>query len=451
MDSSQLSALRDLFRKYKRTAWSLRKAEKEVEPNAKITFQTKWEDGKGGSSSFDEYPMLIRLAALLRPFMNAASPIELRTVWAALTGSGTLVSNETRDVMDRNFIAAEELGGMALRSNQRQLRASDVYFAYAEGMFFDEDPEAKKLLELLSWGPGADLVQFLFHSVCKNFSQLVFALLDVILAVERSTPALAFPAGDAQCIYCRDRDGEFGDEEHVIPEAFGVDDLILTDGACNKCKLSELDQYLAEFEPLAMLRVQNVPLTKKGKFPRADTRDFTMEKVKPRVIRVVGKSGRKVFAEERLPDGRVKLTLSTVTKPLDAVRLARAVFKIGLGVIAVDAGIAYACEPRFDAARAFIQGTGVMPNHLLMVRNPAIGPAIETLWHPEHPTVFFVSFWGLWFAANLEPLPLEIPPEAPNESILAFWLGEVAKNGVVDPCLGECSHQPRDVHRPNPE
>src|SRR5258707_8533289 len=100
------------------------------------------------------------LAALLRPFMNAASPIELHRVWATITASGAFLSNEMRDVMDRNFITVDELGGMVLMLNQRELKASDVYFAYAEGMFFDEDPEAKKLLESLSWGPGAHLVQF---------------------------------------------------------------------------------------------------------------------------------------------------------------------------------------------------------------------------------------------------------------------------------------------------
>src|SRR5947208_2749964 len=257
MDNSQIEILRAMFRKFKRTALSLRKGLKDLGPDAKITFHAEWKEGKGGSSSFDEYPAVIRLAALLRPFMTAASPIELHAVWDAITADETLISAETREVMTQNFARVEEdIGGGALVFNQRQLKASDVYFAYAEGMFFDEDPDAKKLLDGLCWGPEAThIIQFLFHSVCQNFCKLVFEMRKAILEVERNTPALALPARDQQCIYCLSRDGEF-DEEHVVPEAFGVDDLILTDGGCRNCKLSELDQYLAEFEPLAVLRVQ---------------------------------------------------------------------------------------------------------------------------------------------------------------------------------------------------
>ncbi len=425
---------------------------KNLDPDAKITFHLGWEEGKGGSSSFDEYPAIVRLTALLRPFMNTDSPIELHAVWNAITADETLVSAETREVMTQNFTRVEsDIGGIALVLNQRQLKASDVYFAYAEGMFFNEDPQAKKLLEGLSWGPGAQMVQFLFHSVCQNFCKLVFEMRKVIMEVERNTPALALPARDPQCIYCLGREGDF-DEEHVVPEAFGVDDLILTDGACSNCKLSDLDQYLAEFEPLAVLRVQNVPLTKKGKFPRAETRDFTMEKVKPRLIRLVNKSGKDALTKEKLSDGTTKLTLHTATrKPVDILRLARAIFKIALGVVAVDSGVAYACEPRFDAARAFIKGTGVMPNHFLMPRNAQMDGEIVLQWHRDVPTVVVVSFWGVSFVVNLETLPLDIPPEVPADSYYAFWLGETTKNGVVKPCVGECSHREEEQdHTPIP-
>jgi hypothetical protein len=451
MDNAQRSTLRELFRKYKRLASRLRDGMESLEPDAKITFHTEWAEDKGGSSSFDEFPTLVRLAALLRPFMNAASPVELHAVWNALTADETLVPAETREVMNRNFSVVDDLGGIALVLNQRQLTASDVYFAYAEGMFFDENPEAKKLLEGLSFGPGAHLIQFLFHSACKSFSQLVFAMLKVILEVERSMSDLTLPAQPTQCIYCLDRDGEFGDEEHVVPEAFGVDELVLVGGACKNCKLSELDQYLAEFEPLAVLRVQNVPLTKKGKFPRAETRDFTMEKVKPRLIRLVNKSGKDAVTEEKLGDGKVKVTLHTATrKPVDILRLARAIFKIALGVVAMDEGVAFACEPRFDAARSFIKGTGVMPNHLLMPRNAQMDDAIVLQWDREVRTIVVVSFWGVAFAVNLETLPLDIPAEVPADLLFAFWLGEVTKNGVVKPCVGECSHQQEEVHAPIP-
>jgi hypothetical protein len=172
MDHNQRSALREVFRKYKRLASRLRDGMETLEPDAKITFHTEWAEGSGGSSSFDEFPAIVRVAALLRPFMNAASPVELHAVWNALTADEALVPVEKREVMDRNFSIVEELGGMVLVLNQRQLTASDVYFAYAEGMFFDENPEAKNLLEGLSFGPGAQLVQFLFTARARTFRNL---------------------------------------------------------------------------------------------------------------------------------------------------------------------------------------------------------------------------------------------------------------------------------------
>jgi hypothetical protein len=229
--------------------------------------------------------------------------------------------------------------------------------------------------------------------------------------------------------------------------------MVTTDAECWKCNndLSSLDQFLCEFEPIAVLRVQYVPLTKKGKFPRAETADFIVEKTKPRHIQFTSKTQKRVFSEERLPDGKVKLSSKVRTgRPVDMRRLARAIFKIALGVVAYDAGAAYACDARFDAARAFIRDEGDMPNHMLMVTgaNPP-QPSVGTQWHPELRTVVGMDFFGVGFAVNLEQLPLDIHTEAPIGTLLAFWLGGgTSKKGVIPPCrTSDCEHACARVFR----
>lgn len=353
-----------------------------------------------------------------------------------------MVDETTQEVMKRNFSVVDELDGMAFVLNQRPLLGRDLYFAYAEGAFFAEDPEAKKILSQLSFGPTEAFLPFLFYGVCDNYSQLVFAILDVILRLEKANPELVPPRRPPCCIYCLDREGDFGAEEHVVPEAFGLDELVLRDAVCKSCnnKLSTLDQFLAEFEPLALLRVFNVPLTKKGKFPRAETRDFVVEKVKPRVIRFKSKTGKSIFSEQPQPGGMVKLSTSiTSRRPVDALTLGRSIFKIALGVVAADAGAEHASSDRFEAARRFIRGESGMPNHLLMRRTVDPVPSITTQWDPSSPTIVLIDIFGVRFAVNLEGA-LAVPPEVPEEMLVAFWLGEFTKNGVVEACRAGCSH-----------
>jgi len=350
--------------------------------------------------------------------------LELRSVWKMLSEPPGLVADESREAISSLLVASERLC-MSLVLNEKPVTASDLYFAYAEGAFFDENPEARELLGQLSFGPMQQMVLFLFHSACVNYAKLTFAVLDVILAIEKNNPELLITrSSEPQCIYCLTRSGDFRDEEHVIPEAFGADEVVLRDAVCDVCnnQLSMIDQYLADFEPLAWLRVYFVPLTKKGKFPRAEFRDFVLEKTKPRVIEITNKTRKDVLTKEDLPDGSFKLSLKFNTRrPVDMLKLARALFKIGLGFVSYDRGIEYACDKRFDAARLFIRGKGTMPNHLLIstIGNP--NTSIVTVWQSfERATVVGIEIFGVSFAYNLEPTPYNIQDEALHDVIQAF-------------------------------
>jgi len=426
MDEEALDSLRSLFRSYKRSASRLRDCAKLVAKSGKLQFSMSWSQTEGLQASFDEEAPLIRFAALLRPFMAHESQLELTAVWTLLLSNG-LVDGSTRETIDQHFASAEHLG-MALVLNNRQLTARDIYDAYAEGFFFNENPEAKRLLEQLAVGPMSQMVAYLFHGACMSYARVVFALLEVILQVERSTPQLEIPrSANPRCIYCLQREGDFGPEEHVIPEAFGLDELVLRDCVCQECnnKLSKLDQFLAEFEALGLLRVMYVGLTKKGKLPRAEYRDFVIEKVKPRELKLTGKTNQEFLTTQDLGAGAVQFSMKAVGRTrTDVSRLGRSLFKIGLGLVAHDHSVDYACDSRFDAAREFIFGRGPMPNHLWVPQRAIPNPAIRTWWQSiDGGTVVALDFFGVVFIFNLEPTDFSLPDGAPSEAFTAFWLG----------------------------
>lgn len=444
INPDSVSSLRGAVRSFKRSASRLQDGIRLLSGSVSLKFSMGWKEGSGINTSFDETQSLIRLAALLRPFMASLSPLELFAVWKRLGEDAGLVDDTTREAITKLFAESENLGFVVVL-NGKTLTARDLYFAYAEGEFFDENLDAKKLLDTLSFGPMQQIVPFLFYSVCTNYSKLVFAILDVVLDIERRYPELAIPlASEPRCICCLTRDRDFGSEEHVIPEAFGNDELVLHDAVCQTCnnELSKFDQFLVDFEPLALLRVQNVPLTKKGKFPRAGFRDFVLEKAEPRLLRFTSRTNKDVFVKEDLPDGSFRLSLSMTSRiPIDFIRLARSLFKIGLGLVAYDRGVGYACENRFDPARGFIRGDRMMPNHLLMSRNVRPDPSISTVWHSsDADTIVVLEMFGVGFSFNLEPSSFGIPDEAPPDMLQAFWLGQKTRKGVVPPCHAKCNH-----------
>lgn len=425
MGVDDLHSLRAVFRSFKRSASKLRKCEESL-ASCDLEFGMSWQQGGGLQASFDESSPLVRFAALLRPFMSRDSVLELRSVWDLLL-ENELPDPATHERVDQQFSDAEDLG-IAVVVNEHRVTAHNVYYAYAEGCMFADDPEAKHLLEQLSVGPMREMLRYLFYSACLNYSRIVFLILDAILAAERHHPGLrAVRLANPRCIYCLTRDGDFGPEEHVIPEAFGLDELVLSDAVCWACnnKLSELDQFLAEFEPLSLLRVWHVPLTKRGKFPRAEFRDFSIERLKPRELRITSKSNPKSVSMKNLPDGTVRWSLKAVgRKKSDVSTLGRSLFKIGLGLVAHDKGPDYACDARFDAARNFIFGRDAMPNHLWMSKKAQPTGRISTLWQSvDDKTIVVLDFYGVCFAFNLEPTDIALPADAPTDLVQAYWLG----------------------------
>lgn len=448
--------LRRIVRRFRRQAYVVRDVVEDA-PEQAASFSLEASKEGGTTARFDEPEEFARLAAVLRPFMSRASEIEIGHVRAVLAETG-LLSDEQQQTLDNAIKQADNLG-MLLKLNDRVITASDVAFAYGDGELFDDNPEAKALLEALSFGPMRALIPFLFHTACGNYLQLIFVF-HATLADVVGTHSEIFsvsPTPNPPCIYCLSSDGPFGSEEHVIPEAFGQDEMVLTGCVCDDCnnRLSTLDQFLAnDFDPLAFLRVLYVPLTKKGEFPKMRWREADIAKTRPRNIVISGKNGqRPAMTVEHLPDGTVRASLNVTSRQkFNATTLARALFKIGLGMVAFHMGPDAARDPRYNTARDFINGSRLeMPGTLWIGTDPAPNPTIQTfLQHlSDHQTAVVVNFFGLWMVFDLddsgEPL---LPDDLPGLSAFPLDGRQVeipGEGGEAEAPTGESEHEPRET------
>ncbi len=213
------------------------------------------------------------------------------------------------------------------------------------------------------------------------------------------------------CIYCLSPDGPFTAPEHVFPESLGNREVVLPPGIvcdpCNHGVLSTLDEALVNHPHFKFLRPYYVPRTKAGKLPRSHFRNARLERQADGVVRIVPKD-RSAAPKNitRLPDGRLRLTIQLSAAAVNPMPLARAIYKVGIGVVAFQDGAASVLRPRLDPARNFIRGIAPFPNVLLL--NP--GPSTSTITVEDFPdapgTVLRISIWGVVFCLNLEVEPI---------------------------------------------
>ncbi len=419
--------LSKLLRAYKRAASRLRDVFDGPPEDLALTFELHAELHQSVNAAFTAGSQVARHAALLRPFMAPGSQLELRTVWDTLAATGT-IDAEVQAAVEQGFVEADRLS-ISVSLNGGPITAHDIYFAYGEGQYFADNEDAKRRLGDLSVAPMHAMVPMLFHDACAGYTRLVFSILDVIIELEGTTltPATV-TEGDAQCIYCLKRVGDFSAEEHVIPESLGGDEIVLSGSVCSACNnvLSRLDQTLLDFEPIAMLRTMYGPLTKKGKFPSAQLGNIDIVKMAPRELRITSKTkDATITPTEHLDDGTVRFSIrGKGRKPFDPVPLARALFKVGLGLVAHHAGPEVALESRYDQARGFVLSADPMPNHLIMSTTCTPHATISTWCKPsDGSTIVGLDIFGLHFGLNLEATPFGLAPDAEPEGVAEFWLG----------------------------
>jgi hypothetical protein len=215
----------------------------------------------------------------------------------------------------------------------------------------------------------------------------------------------------SRCIYCLTAKGSFESIEHIFPESLGNKELILPKGyVCDKCNhgiLSGLDSYLIDFAPIALLRLQNIDRTKKGKYPRANFQNMYVERKKGARIHIVPKDKTGIVRNLRtLDDGSFSFEISVRQNSFKPKILARALYKSALGIIAFRQGHQEALDKRYDLARVFILSGGPFPNNFLMSRKGKTTNQVEgNCGKGAKGTIFTISIYGLIFQLNLEDSP----------------------------------------------
>ena len=376
-------------------------------------FEIKFERKFGGDTfqANNETPNdeeTVRFVALMRRFLHADDDLYYKDVWTSLQLEfGLELSSERVDGVNA-LIKELERGSGLITYNNDNLTPEKIYQTISDGGFFDDDEKARKYIEQMTQVPVmGPLLRHQFYDYSLTGFKVVSALFDIILQVEHKITQGETPS-DNLCIYCLGTEGSFTSEEHVVPESLGNDDAVLPRGfvcdACNNGVLSGLDSALIQFEPVAFLRVQHVPYTKAGKFPKANFSTFTFEKTGPRHLKLTPKNkAGEIKNLRQIGEDTHAFNVEWKGKKLNWNLIGRALYKIGLGMVAFKQGRERAYDSKFDAAREFIRtGTGV-ENNLVVRTKFQPHPSIQTMYlEIAEGTPVFIDLFGFAFFLNLE-------------------------------------------------
>jgi len=286
------------------------------------------------------------------------------------------------------------------------------------GEYFGSDSQARDhLARMFSMPVAQSLYWWMFHSYIVNAFRILWELMNIVQELEKKNClSRAEEVHEPQCIFCLSTDGPFTTEEHIVPEALGNDELVLAKGmVCDKCQtvLSELDQEFGDWPPMAFDKIQYGFMTKKGKLPTAIFDNTRLELTRPGHILIKDKTQSVPLVNEPAQPGeQVKFTIEMQAR-IDAKKIVREVYKMGLEVAALALGHEVACSSRYAAARAFVLGNGPCPNDVLfLVRGtPQQGIQVQFLDH-ETDSLVFIAIHESVFLVNLEShTQLKLTPE----------------------------------------
>jgi hypothetical protein len=411
-----ISLIRSFKRQYHRVKGMLPKMYR----TGSFRFEMKFDQTSGQAKiETPDANETIRFVVLMRPFLNPQEPIYYANVWKFLRENfAGDIAPETIDGIE-SFITKMNQGHMPVNCDDEVLTAEKVYRLVAEGNYFAEEEELlNRLKEIASIPVMGQLLQYTFYSYNEMAFVLATKLLKIIHKVEQSDAYKAFVKGSTKvenrCVYCLTTTGDFSTEEHIFPESLGNDEWILPKGLvcknCNNNVLSPLDNTLIEFPPIAMMRVWCVPFTKKGKLPKAEFGNATLEKTHPRQIKLLVKDKKDAIKETPLENGQIRLNQTLESRDIyNYTLMHRALYKIALGIVALTKGQAHACSSRFDTARAFISGKKEeTPNKVIILKSYKPVPEISAVSYLDMPegTSFALNIFGGVFMLNLEEKPL---------------------------------------------
>jgi len=418
--------LAGMLRRYRRQFFRARDAGEGLGTGHKFNLELKWDEASGLAGKLDlpPEPKLMRWIMNMRPLLDPASPVNIKKVWLEIkTTFPDQIPPERIDAVDRMLARLAEHRPIKFTHNDRDITAADAYELVASRAFWTSDVEAIKFrTEFLDVPGHGTLYEYLFYDYQLVAYNVAAAVLGHVKQVEQRPLGLA-----PQCIYCLSTEGEFSADEHVIPEMFGNDEVVLPpEFACKACNhaLAKLDEYIVD-SPFGMARVYYAGPGKDGNMQKIRFADQTLEQVNPHKFRVThyGVKQRKV-----VPDADGKYRFSIVgksRKKFDERTAGRAFFKMALGMLAFKHGRNLACSPRYEEARRFIRYGGPFPNAFLVFRKGFPNcPTVRMTWRfgegtPPHATttfqprgtIFEINLYGARIGLNLEALPILVPAD----------------------------------------
>jgi hypothetical protein len=359
-----------------------------------------------------------RFVILMSPFLSPSNPIYYRNVWDILREQfiGEL-SDETINNIE-SFIERFNKGCVAIKINDDKFTAEKIYQIISKGEYFGHYEEPRTYLNSLRDIPVIKpLFWYQFYQYTLDGLDLVSDIFNIILEIEQTEKYKSlypdFAITTKRCIYCLSTTGTFSSEEHILPESLGNDELVLPKGCvcdtCNNGILATLDECLLQFEPIAFLRVMFLPYTKQGKLPHANFQNMSIKKTRPHYIKVTAKDETGMPKNEKhLGDDWYSFDLQVKGKPFNPKQLARALYKIALGMAAFDKGYEQAYDSKYDAARNFILKNQDFPNNLILrtVFQPIHQIHVTSRHDIPQGTPFVISIYGIVFMFNLEIKPV---------------------------------------------
>lgn len=228
-----------------------------------------------------------------------------------------------------------------------------------------------------------------------------------------------------KCLYCLATDGKFSSVEHTIPRGLGNDEIILDKGVvCDRCNngvLSDLDEVLLNFDPIKFNRSFYGLQSRTGKHVVYKSAAFNMQHTTPEHIHLNAEhSGKALQTRE---DGFTMNMKSSKKMTVPYLKqLARALYKIGLGLVYLDLGEEVAYSSRFDEVGQIVLGQIDFSGYLLIPKKGDVENTATVLhWDRElegKPLSFFrFYYYGVDIYYEIEHRSIELPPEIPKEAV----------------------------------
>lgn len=419
-----------LIRSFKRRYHKVKKIYAQLRQGENWGFEIK-SDGQqmSAKNTTPNEKDLIPFIVLMRTFLHPLDQLYYKKVWAAIKKDFSEYVPENLAQNIETSIERLLKGNINIKINGENINSEKAYQIIAEKSFFNQSDEFPNLF-------NNPVIETLFWHQFYNYSvqafHLISLLFDIIQKIEKSEKFLSYVKQlykpPNRCIYCLSTTKGFDSEEHIIPEALGNDTLVLPKGnVCNTCNnriLSQLDNYLVNFEPISLLQVLFVAHKKDGKLPNANFQNLSLQKTRPGYITLTPKDKTGDIKNfKKTQDGLYSFNIEFKGKKFDPKFLGRALYKVALGLVAYERGNDIACSAKYENARNFIRYGKPFANNLLMSMKGQPHPQIKVsyLMNMSEGTPIGINIFGIIFLLNLESKPIMQLNKALKEFGLNFF------------------------------